>query len=302
MRVALTLCILVGAFVVPALSLFCGQGNCYEILNVPRNSTKAEIRRSYRQLSAENHPDSFPNDEKKKEKFQKIVDAYEALKDDKKRAQYDDFLDNPGKYWDYLVRNSKEVYAPKSNTILVLIGLLCIMNIVHWFNMNHSYRQTLQRMKESQDFKRQVTQLIKSKKAKTKEEAEAMIDINVVGLEEPHWRKLIIFKMVQVPRDIGKLAAWKARWIFSYKIRKLEYSEEDKLYLIQQNLGLDDSDMAKLTDKEKKEYIEKEIWDKEKAEDFLRLKRIELNRMGKGKKKKRHTATPYSEAEEVSME
>lgn len=285
----------------PCVSLFCGNDNCYELLGVSRNSTKSEIRRAWRQISTTAHPDKHPNDAKALERFRKMGAAYEALTDDGKRAKYEDFLENPAKYWDYLVQHSKEVYAPKSNTIFVIIFLIGIINGLHWLNMKYTYATTLQKMKDSVDFKRQVKKLLKSKKASTEEEAESMIQLDVVGLEEPDWKNLIIFRMINIPKAFCNLLIWKVKWFVNYRVRKLDYSEHDQLYLIEKNMGFTDDDMINLSDSDRKLYIEKELWDKEKCVEFMRLKRIELNRLGKGKKKRKHTSIPYSETEEVSL-
>lgn len=287
----------------PAHGLYCKKDNCYELLEIKRNATKSEVRRAFRKLSSEVHPDKNPNDEKALEKFRKLNSAYEALIDDEKRTKYNDFLDNPAKYWDYLVENEQFVYAPKSNTVFVIIFLLAVSTLLHWLNMNYSYHSTIQKMKESQEYKREVARLLKTNKSiKTKEQAESMINLDIVGLNKPDWRNLFIFKLAGLPKIVYTAAASNLKWFINYKIRKLEYSDEDKLYLIMKNLMLNDDDMAKLTQKKKDEYIQKELWDKEKCDEFLRLKRIEDNRLGKTKKKKKHTPIPYSEAEDVQVE
>lgn len=284
-----------------ATALFCGDENCFELLGVKRNATKAEIRRAYRRLSTEKHPDKRPGVEGAVEEFARIGTAYETLTDDAKRAKYEDFLDNPGKYWQYLMDNAKDVYAPKSNVYLVLTGIIGIATLIHWLNMNNTYKQTLRRLRETQEFKREVTRLIKSKQAKTKEEAEAMLNLDVVGLDEPNWRNLIIFKIMSVPGYLAGLALWKLNWIVAYKIRKQEYSEADKIYLIQRNMKITEEGWEAVPEKDKEQYMAEELWDSDKCEDFLFRRRIELNRLGKNKKKKKHTPIPYSEVEEVTM-
>lgn len=59
--------------------------NYYDILNVKKNATSEEIKKSYRKLSMKHHPDRGG----KKEIFQKINDAYQTLGDDQKRKVYD---------------------------------------------------------------------------------------------------------------------------------------------------------------------------------------------------------------------
>jgi molecular chaperone DnaJ len=61
----------------------------YEVLGVAENATKDEIKKSYRKLAKEFHPDRNPGDEEAESKFKKVAEAYEILSDDKKRKMYD---------------------------------------------------------------------------------------------------------------------------------------------------------------------------------------------------------------------
>ncbi|OGF61294.1 hypothetical protein A2662_03680 [Candidatus Giovannonibacteria bacterium RIFCSPHIGHO2_01_FULL_45_33] len=60
----------------------------YEILGVTKNSSQEDIKRAYRKLAHQHHPDKKGGDEKK---FKEINEAYQILGDDKKRSQYDQF-------------------------------------------------------------------------------------------------------------------------------------------------------------------------------------------------------------------
>lgn len=60
----------------------------YKILGVSKNASKDEIKKAYRKLAHEHHPDKKGGDEKK---FKEINEAYQVLSDDKKRAQYDKY-------------------------------------------------------------------------------------------------------------------------------------------------------------------------------------------------------------------
>lgn len=63
----------------------------YEILGVPRNATKDEIKKAYRQMAIKYHPDKNPGNKEAEEKFKEAAEAYEVLSDDNKRARYDQF-------------------------------------------------------------------------------------------------------------------------------------------------------------------------------------------------------------------
>lgn len=63
----------------------------YSLLNVSRTATADEIKRSYRKLAMQYHPDKNPGDKKAEEKFKEFSEAYEVLSDPKKREMYDQF-------------------------------------------------------------------------------------------------------------------------------------------------------------------------------------------------------------------
>ena len=64
----------------------------YRILGVPRNASDGEIKKAYRKLAMQYHPDRNPGKEKwANEKFKEINEAYGVLGDPQKRKQYDQF-------------------------------------------------------------------------------------------------------------------------------------------------------------------------------------------------------------------
>ena len=63
----------------------------YEILGVSKNATKDDLKKAYRKLAMQYHPDRNPDDKASEEKFKEAAEAYEVLNDDNKRTQYDRF-------------------------------------------------------------------------------------------------------------------------------------------------------------------------------------------------------------------
>ena len=69
--------------------------NFYEVLGVSEKATEEEIKKAYRKLSLQYHPDRNNNDQECVKKFQKIGEAYETLSDKQKRRDYDMTRNNP---------------------------------------------------------------------------------------------------------------------------------------------------------------------------------------------------------------
>jgi DnaJ-class molecular chaperone len=63
--------------------------NYYDILGVSPEASQADIRTSFRNLALKHHPDKNKNSEESKQKFMKIIEAYEVLSDEQARKNYD---------------------------------------------------------------------------------------------------------------------------------------------------------------------------------------------------------------------
>ena len=63
----------------------------YELLGVSKSADEKEIKRAYKKLAMQYHPDRTKGDKEKEEKFKEIQEAYEILSDKQKRANYDQY-------------------------------------------------------------------------------------------------------------------------------------------------------------------------------------------------------------------
>ena len=63
----------------------------YEVLGVAKDASAEEIKKAYRKITKENHPDLHPGDKACEERFKEANEAYEVLSDDEKRQRYDQY-------------------------------------------------------------------------------------------------------------------------------------------------------------------------------------------------------------------
>jgi molecular chaperone DnaJ len=68
----------------------------YEVLGVSQDASEADLKKAYRQLAMQFHPDKNPGDAKAEERFKEVNEAYGVLSDPDKRAHYDRFGSAPG--------------------------------------------------------------------------------------------------------------------------------------------------------------------------------------------------------------
>src|SRR5437667_2426240 len=63
----------------------------YEVLGVKRDASEDEIKKAYRKLARQFHPDRNPGDKQAEARFKEVQEAYDVVGDKEKRARYDRF-------------------------------------------------------------------------------------------------------------------------------------------------------------------------------------------------------------------
>ena len=87
------------------------QRDYYELLEVSRNASDAEIKKAYRKLAMKYHPDRNPDDASSEEKFKEIQFAYSILSDKQKRARADYVIHTGKGYADTRVQLQRAMKA-----------------------------------------------------------------------------------------------------------------------------------------------------------------------------------------------
>lgn len=107
----------------------------YEVLGVEKTATQDEIKKSYRKLAMQYHPDKNPDDTTAEEKFKEIAEAFEVLSDTDKRSKYDQIGHNignnqssqggfdPFEAFASMFQNRSQTRRPKGSDVVINLNL-----------------------------------------------------------------------------------------------------------------------------------------------------------------------------------
>ena len=130
----------------PYQDLYCGDLNCYDLLEVTRDSDTKQITKAYRRLALKWHPDRYLDKAQKAEAqamFLRIAAGYEVLKDEESRKDYDYMMDHPeetyGNYYRYYARR----LAPQIDIRLVVVSLITVMSLVQYYSAWYNHTETI---------------------------------------------------------------------------------------------------------------------------------------------------------------
>ena len=155
---------------------FCGLPDCYTELGLSPNATKAQIRRAYRSLSLEFHPDKNKGDARALRKFNKVAKANEVLTDDEERKKLDYYMDNPAEYWSLYGTFVDFSYAPKTSLKGVLFLILLFAALIQPALQYSKYQEytkalvkaALARAPEGASFRKEADELTQEESKKRK--------------------------------------------------------------------------------------------------------------------------------------
>lgn len=131
--------------------VFCGDYDCYRILGFcydewgRKPPTTRELTQSYRRIGRVWHPDKNKM-EGAEDRFAKINKAYQVLTDITLRKEYDYMRERPDEYYHKYGSTVLFHYAPKSDTLAVIVILLVLASVASWFMQKARWQQIADRV------------------------------------------------------------------------------------------------------------------------------------------------------------
>lgn len=280
--------------------LYCGKENCYDLLGVTRDTPKQVIGRNYRQLAKKYHPDTHKGEKAKQDAedvFKRIARAYEILRDDESRADYNYMLDNPDEYYSHFYRYYRR--RTKVDVRLVVLATISIISIVQYFSRKQRYEEAIKYFMTVPKYRNKAMEIInqngsvtkkgtsKSKlsKGERKEESERHIrkvieeNLDIQGAyAKPQITDILWIQILLIPYTLFKYVKWNVQWIYKYSLLKQPYDLEAKLYLIRKNMNLGVHQFKAIESEQIDEYLEKELWIKANFKSWKSAQEEEMKR------------------------
>ncbi|XP_043917011.1 dnaJ homolog subfamily C member 25 [Protopterus annectens] len=282
--------------------LYCGTRICYDVLGVSREATKSEIARAYRQLARKHHPDKHRGigSEEAHDTFRLLATAYETLKDEETRKDYDYMLDHPEEYFSHYYHYYRRRLAPKVDVRVVILVTVLAISVFQYYSWWTSYREAVNYLATVPKYRIQAAEIAKqqgllnktkergknrrSKEEIREEEEEIIRDIikNKIdikgGYQKPHLYDILLFQILLAPFYLCRYIVWYCYWIYRFKIKQEEYGNEEKLYIIRKYMKMSQSQFDSLEDHQKETFLEKKLWIKENFETHKQEEEEEMKK------------------------
>ncbi|KAI8428781.1 hypothetical protein MSG28_007455 [Choristoneura fumiferana] len=261
---------------------------------VTRDVTKNEVGKAYRLLARKYHPDLHRDPEAKKvaeEKFKQIATAYEILRDEEERTDYDYMLDNPQEYYAHYYRYYRRRMAPKVDVRIVIAVTISIISIMQYYSAWSKYDTAIKYFMTVPKYRNKALEIAKAEtkelqskknrksKSEQKEEQDRIIrrvieeNMDIKGAyAKPEITDILWVQLIILPYTISYYLYWYMRWFWKFTILRQPYGEEEKLYLIRKFMKLGQHQFDSLEDKEREEFLDEELWIKDNFVAWKTLK------------------------------
>jgi len=298
------------------VDIYCGDRNCYEVLGLDKTASKKDIAKSYRKLAGKWHPDMFRTTEEKEvaeKKFMQVATAYETLRDEESRTEYDYMLDHPEEMWRNYYRYYRRRVGPKVDVRLVIAVSISLISAGQYYFAWNNYTEAIKCLSMIPKYRIQATTIAKEEgllkkdkkadrgrsKEELKEEEETVIrgiiadkmDIKG-GYAKPHWSDLLWIQLMILPLTLYRWSSFYLSWFWRFGLRREDYGREEQLYVIRKNLGVSQGQFDQMEETEVEDMLELELWEKDKFKVWKDEKdaemRIKMAQSGRYKQYRRY--------------
>lgn len=227
-----------------------------------------------------------------------LANAYEILRDDEARKDYDYMLDNPSEYYSHYYRYYRRRMAPKVDVRLVLIVTITVISIIQYYSLWQRYDSAIKYFMTVPKYRFKAMEIAaeqqrqeeaangvgkngkpksrnKVSKAELKEEQEKKIrqiiedKMDIKGAyAKPKISDILWVQLIILPYTITKYVYWYGNWIWRFTILRQSYGDEEKLYLIRRYMKIGQYQFDGLEDHEKQDYLDMELWIKENFDEW----------------------------------
>ncbi|XP_063713448.1 dnaJ homolog subfamily C member 25-like [Symsagittifera roscoffensis] len=277
--------------------IYCGLENCYDVLGVTRDATPREITKAYRKLAREYHPDSNKDDPTAHDKFITIATAYETLKDEETRTEYNSMLDNPDQIYRHYYRYYRRK-APNVDVRLVLVVTISVISAIQYYACWYRYHEAISYLVTVAKYRNMAIEIAQDRglfdtgknKVKgnrgVKEEMKSFkeqvirdivaenMDIQG-GYSKPDIYCILWVQLFTWPYQRVLDLKWLTLYFVNHTIFKKPLGREQKLYKIRKNLKLSESQFNYLEPHQINEYLDLKLWEKDSFDDYKREKEEE---------------------------
>jgi len=287
--------------------------NCYDLLGVTRESSRGEISKAYRKLAGQWHPDKFMEQEQKKEAeamFMKIAAGYEVLREEESRKEYDYMMDHPEEYYANYYRYYKRRVAPKVDVRIVILSLISIVSLLQYYSAWYNFNQTIIYLASVPKYRFQAMEIARDKglvpnqkqKGVSKDQIRKMEEEmvrNIIadmmdtygGYERPQVRNVVWVLILCAPLKAYNWINFQSTWIWRFWVKREEYGNLEKEYIVRKNLKLSERQWYALTESEKDAYMVRELWLADKWEEYRKeeeeKERVKQAESGRSKQERR---------------
>lgn len=272
------------------------------VLGVTRDSNREEIAKAYRALARKFHPDMHKGEENKRiatERFRVIATAYETLRDEESRRDYDYMLDNPDELYRHYYRYYRRVYAPKVDVRIVIVVTITVISVLQYWASLSRYNTAIDYLVTVPKYRIKAQEIAKNEgllntaadkkrnKHKTKEQikeeeegiirkiVEEKMDIRG-GYSKPSYKDMLWVQLILLPWTVIQYIIWFVRWTWKFTILKHPYGEEEKAYIMRKWMKLSQLQWDGLPDYEKEEFFAGELWTRENFDVWKQQKEEQM--------------------------